>query len=116
MLTIDGEYKSFDTDLSDLARADVDCFCLFDGTAYFVTGAWLFPAEIGIGKFQPYARYTKNKPSYDDDSDLYELGVNYIIKGHDAKINASYTNGDANLSGSPGLDGGALVIGVQLQI
>lgn len=117
VLTIDGEYKSFDTDLSDVARADVDCFCLFDGSAAFVTGAWLFPAEIGIGKFQPYARYTKNKPSsYADESDIYELGVNYVIKGHDALINANYTNGDANASGSPGLDRGALVIGVQLQI
>jgi hypothetical protein len=118
VLTVEGEYKWFDTDLSDLARADADCFCLFDGTSWFTTGAWLFPAEVGIGKFQPYLRYTRNDPKdYADDSDLYELGLNYVIKNHDAKLNANFTRGDANVSGSPTDDKRlSFTIGVQVQI
>lgn len=117
VLTVDAEYKIFDADLSDAARANPACFCLFDGTSYLATAAWLFPAEVGIGKFQPYVRYTRNEPDgYSDNSDLYELGVNYVIKGHDAKINVNYTNGDANLTGAPGSDRDAFTVGVQIQI
>jgi hypothetical protein len=117
VLTIDAEYKVFDAQLSDTARLDPACFCLFDGTSYLATAAWLFPAEIGMGKFQPYVRYTRNEPDdYADESDLYELGVNYVIKGHNAKVNLNYTNGDANLTGTPGADADAITLGVQLQI
>lgn len=117
VLTIDAEYKVFEDDLSAAARANPECFCLFDGTSYLATAAWLFPAEIGIGKFQPYVRYTRNEPDdYADESDLYELGLNYVIKGFNAKINVNYTNGDANLTGSPGPDSDAITVGVQLQI
>lgn len=122
VLTVEGEYKWFDTDLSDLARADLDpddeCFCLFDGTSWFATGAWLFPAEVGIGKFQPYLRYTKTNPSsYADDSDLTELGLNYVIKSHNAKLNVNFTQGDADASGTPGPEEVlSFTIGAQLQI
>ena len=124
VMTIDGEYKVFDTDLSSAARmAAGDCFCLFDGDSWFGTFAWLFPAEVGIGKFQPYVRYTSTSPDdYADDSDLLELGLNYVIRSHNAKVTLSYTNGDANLTGEPGeagspfQDGSAILLGAQVQI
>ena len=120
VLTIEGEYKSFNADISDAARAGLDgpCFCLFDGSSWFGTVAWLFPQEVGIGKFQPYIRYTNNDPSdYAKSSDLTELGLNYVIKGHDAYVNLNFTRGDAWLTGEPrDEDRTTMTVGVQVQI
>jgi Phosphate-selective porin O and P len=116
VLTVEGEYKVFDLDLSDTASADPGCFCLFDGDSYFVTGAYLFPQDVGFGKFQPYLRYTENSPDNDSDSDLTEIGVNYVIKSHNARLNFNFTTGDANSTGLPGPDVEAFSIGAQVQL
>jgi hypothetical protein len=114
-VTIEAEYKKFDADVSPLALADPDCFCLFDGDSYFVTAAYLF-AGNGKVKYQPYIRYVSNNPDNGLDSDLKEIGLNMIINGHDAKLNINYTSGDANLTGLPGPDVDTLFFGVQIQI
>ena len=118
VLTLEGEYKSFSADLVPEAMADSTCFCLFSGESYFLTAAYLFPQEVGLGKFQPYVRYTSNMPDFDamEDSDLSEVGLNYIISGHNLRLNVSYTTGDANLTGAPGADVSGLLIGLQIQI
>jgi len=115
--TVEAEYKMFDAQVAPLAAVDPTCFCLFDGNAYFVTAAYLFGGG-GTVKWQPYVRYTSNEPdgAAPLDSDLAELGLNMIIKGHNARMNLSYTSGDANLTGSPGADVGSLQFGVQIQI
>jgi hypothetical protein len=116
VLTIEGEYKTFDADLTVTARADPTCFCLFDGDAYFVTAAVLLPGN-GAGRFQPYFRLTSNEPSGGaPDSDLTEVGVNYIIDGHNLRLNLNWTSGDANLTGFKGADVDSISIGVQIQI
>jgi len=116
VLTIEGEYKEFDVDLTAGMVTDPSCFCMFDGSTYFGTVAWLFSSEIGWGKFQPYLRYTKNEPDeFYDSSDLTEFGVNYVISGHNALLNFNYRDGDANLTGVPGSDVNAITLGVQLQ-
>ena len=51
-----------------------------------------------------------------DDSDLSEVGLNYIINGHNLRLNVNYTTGDANLTGAPGADVSGLSIGLQIQI
>ena len=118
VLTLEGEYKSFSADLVPEAMADSTCFCLFSGESYFLTAAYLFPQQVGLGKFQPYVRYTSNMPDFDamEDSDLSEVGLNYIISGHNLRLNVSYTTGDANLTGAPGADVSGLLIGLQIQI
>ena len=118
VLTLEGEYKLFSADVTAAAMADPTCFCLFDGDAFFVTAAYLFPQEIGIGRLQPYFRYTENMPDFDgmDDSDLSEVGVNYIISGHNLRLNANFTTGDANLTGFAGPKVDGFSIGVQIQI
>jgi len=118
-LTIEGEYKIFDAETSAVALADPSCFCMFDGDAFFVSAAYLLPKKIGIGQFQPYVRYVKNNPdgsNFGRDSDLYELGTNYIISGHNARLNFNYTSGDASLTGRAGPDVNAFSIGVQFQL
>jgi hypothetical protein len=114
--TIEGEIKSFDAAVAPLAAASSDCFCLFDGDAYFVTAAYLFPGSSTV-RWQPYVRFTSNEPDgTTPDSDLTELGLNMIIKGHNARMNLNWTSGDANLTGAPGADVDSLSFGVQIQI
>ena len=114
-VTIEAEYKMFSADLTPGALASPGCFCLFDGDAYFVTAAYLFPGS-GTMKWQPYIRYTSNEPDSGADSDLAELGLNMILRGHNARLNVNWTSGDANLTGSPGADVDTLSFGVQIQI
>lgn len=119
VVTIEAEYKDFDSDFTPASAAPVagdPTFALFDGDSYFITGAYLFSNKTGDGQFQPYVRYTENNPSDASSSDLLELGLNYIIRGHNARLNVNYTSGDANLTGLPGIDNDALLFGVQLQI
>ena len=122
VITVEGEYKNFDTDLSDAALADASCFCLFSGDAVMGTALYMFPNEVGIGKFQPYVRYTKNDPDESDDRDEIEAGVNYIIDGHNARISAFYQYGDIATKGlnytpsAAGDDVSAIKIGVQIQL
>ncbi|MEO8465139.1 MAG: porin [Gammaproteobacteria bacterium] len=113
--TVEAEYKKFNADLTPAAKASAGCFCLFDGTSYFVTAAYLLPSA-GKMKWQPYIRHTSNEPSTGASSDLNELGLNMIMRGHNARMNVSYTDGDANLSGAAGTDAHTLSFGVQIQI
>ena len=115
-VTVEGEYKIFDSDPSAAALADPTCFCLFDGDSYFITAAYLFGDQVGWGRIQPYVRYNSNKPDSAPNSDLTEIGVNYIIKGHDLRLNLNFTDGDANITGMRGSDVNAFSIGVQIQI
>ena len=114
--TFEGEYKFFDSELTPAALSDPSCFCLFDGDAYFIAGAYLFGQAVGPGRFQPYIRRTSNKPDSGPHSDLNEVGLNYVINGHNLKLNLNYSDGDANLTGMPGPDVNALTFGVQIQI
>jgi len=116
VLTLEGEYKDFDADWTPATiPAGGNSFGLFDGDSYFATAAYLFPAQVGPGRLQPYLRFVENHPDDAADSDLAELGVNYVIAGHNARLNFNYSSGDANISGYPGADVDTVSFGVQLQ-
>ena len=77
------------------------CFCAFNGQSYTMYGLYLFPQEVGIGKFQPYGRYTFIQPDTvtsvsSSNRDEIELGTNYVISGFNARISAFYTYGNFN--------------------
>ncbi len=116
VLNIEAEYKNFDADYTN-ATVPVGggCFCLFKGDSYFATAAFLFPTPAGPGKFQPYVRYVSNKPDDAVKSDLTEVGLNYVISGHKARLNLNYSSGDANISGYAGKDTDTFAVGAQLQ-
>lgn len=116
VLTVEAEYKDFDADFT-LASPPIggNCFCLFDGDSWFASAAFLFPAEMGPGKLQPYLRYVENNPSDAAATDLTEIGVNYVISGHSARLNLNFSDGDANISGYPAPDSKRISAGVQLQ-
>ena len=121
VLTIEAEYKEFDADYT-VATAPADlgtsgCFCLFDGGSSFLTVGYMFPAEFGVGKIQPYVRIVENSPSDGDSSDLTEFGINYIISGHNARLNVNFSSGDATISGYKAADDvDTISFGAQVQI
>lgn len=77
-----------------------------DGDALLALVGYMFPTEVGIGKFQPHVRYQE----FEDDSQ-YDVGVNYIINGHNAKISLVYSLIDPDL----GDDASQIVLGTQFQ-
>lgn len=117
VVTVEAEYKSFDADYTVASQpVGGDCFCLFDGESAFATAAYLFPSNVGPGKFQPYLRLVENSPSDADSSSSTELGLNYVVNGHNTRVNLSYVSGDANASGYAGADVDVLSLGMQVQL
>ena len=101
VLTANAEYKRYWT--QDLAAfGNADCFCMFNGTS--VTGyvLYMFPQEVGIGKFQPYGRYTYIDSVFQSKHDEFEAGVNYIISGFNARISAWARTGTSASNNGPG--------------
>ncbi|MDH4237813.1 MAG: hypothetical protein OEV17_11265, partial [Nitrospira sp.] len=67
-----------------------------------VYGLWLIPQEVGIGRFQPYVRYTSVSPIYGNNRNEWEPGINYVISGHNARVSAFYRYGDLQNFGPAG--------------
>lgn len=108
VFTLNGEYKQFYANYNTAAFADPDCFCIFDGKSWTVTGLYLIPAKIGIGQFQPYGRFTSVQPDNSSNREEIEGGVNYVIDGFNARISAYYQHGDLFTKGlnyAPGVTG-----------
>ncbi|UJP04439.1 MAG: hypothetical protein LZF61_06020 [Nitrosomonas sp.] len=122
VLTANGEYKQFYANYSTAAFNDRDCFCMFDGKSWTVTGLYMFPSKVGIGYFQPYGRFTSVQPNHSSNREEVEAGVNYIIDGFNARISAYYQHGDLLMKGlnyAPNVTGQALdvfKVSFQLQI
>lgn len=127
VVTVEAEYKVFDTGLNKAALADgakkegATCFCLFDGDSWTATALYLFPKKMGIGKLQPYLRYTSVSPDNSTERDEWGIGLNYIISGHNARVSVMYQHGDIRTKGLgyvPGVTGdevAAFKIAVQFQ-
>ncbi len=86
-----------------------------DGTGYFVLGAYLFPGKVGMGQFQPVARYQSLDISGGNQTTNWEVGTNYIIDGHNARLSLVYGNTEVD-AGATNSSSNALQIGLQMQI
>ncbi len=106
VVSLEGAYYDYDLDNATVTGS------LIDGNGYFVLLSYLFPQRIGIGRFQPQFRYQDLDNDAGPDVDQWELGVNYIIDGHNARISALY--GQTDPSGRS--DSDFFQIGLQLQI
>jgi hypothetical protein len=122
-ITLDGEYKHFSSDYDSAAFTDgTGNFGMFDGDSFSVVGLYLFPQTVGVGQFQPYVRYTGVYPDGSSDRDEFEVGLNYVVDGHNARISLFYQYGDIATKGlnyAPGVSGddiSAIKLGLQLQI
>lgn len=114
--TLEGAYYEYKANVADAV--------IIPGKAYLVGAAFLFPAKVGWGQFQPFYRYQSLKP---DSSVLpgtpemkkHDFGVNYIIKGPNAKISLQYSKAENYNYGfagpsAPGTERDQFVIGAQL--
>jgi len=124
--TMEGAYYKVDTqntlDSYCSVAATADCWggAVAQGTSHLGTVAFLFPKKIGWGKVQPFYRYQDFKPDGVDSgtglgqtvrSQKNDVGFNYVIKGHDARISVVYEQ--TNKQGAPSIN--AFIIGGQLQ-
>ena len=102
VFTFNGEFKRFFANYGvPAATGDPLCFCTFNGHSWTVYGMYLIPQEIGIGRFQPYIRFTSIDPRYGNMRQEWEPGINYVISGHNARVSAFYRYGDLMSSGGP---------------
>ena len=112
VITINAEYKQYFANynkavaFSGAGATANGCFCMFDGYSYTGYILYLFPKEIGIGKFQPYTRFTWIQPNAIPGSEgrnlnrkETEAGVNYVISGHNARVSAFWQYGDLATKG-----------------
>lgn len=122
VITFNAEYKRFWADYNALAFASTDCFCMFRGQSWTMYGLYLIPHKVGIGRFQPYGRFTSVQPTNSSKREEIEGGVNYVIDGHNARISAFYQHGDLFTKGlnyAPGAIGRKVdkfTVAFQLQI
>jgi hypothetical protein len=65
-----------------------------DGSGYLAEGGFLFGKPLGIGKLQPYFRYQDFQ-----DANVLDTGLNYIIRGHSARLSAFWTQADSSVPG-----------------
>jgi hypothetical protein len=125
VVTVNGEFKRYwaqnlaaftDASSGSINSAGVGsaCFCTFAGTSWTGYVLYLFPHEFGIGKFQPYGRYTGQNSEFAHVREEFELGLNYVIAGHNARISTYWRTGNVgntstyngqNLNYSPGSTG-----------
>ena len=101
VITVNAEYKRYWAQ-NLAASGNADCFCLFSGTSFTAYALYLFPNEVGIGRFQPYGRYTFVNSVHTSALDEFEGGLNYVINGHNARISTFWRHGTLNPAGGPG--------------
>ena len=102
-VTLEGAYYQYDG-LGGLGGDESE--------GYFVLAGFLFPQEIGPGRLQPVIRYTEGEVTDGAEGDISEFNLNYIIKGHNARISAAYQDRNDELFS----DNDTFVLGLQLQM
>jgi hypothetical protein len=75
------------------------------GKAYLAQAGYLIAPMVGPGQFQPMVRFQE----FEGDS-ILDAGVNYVIRGHSARISATYSRVD-----SAGSQSGRFTLGTQFQ-
>lgn len=107
--TLEGAYYNYDN--ASLAP---------EGNGYFVVASYLLADKIGgeklKGQLQPLVRYQsfKNKGTATGTHSRYDIGLSYIIDGHNARITADYFKDKPATAGAVKVDG--FQIGLQFQL
>jgi len=119
VVTVEAEYAHYDAPRFGYGspRGTATPYDKSDG--FYLLGAYLFPVEVGIGKFQVLAKYAKAKYDYatlaDVDQDTLEVNFNYIIKAFNARISAFYIDSKFSPAGG-GVTPDSKQYGVGLQV
>jgi hypothetical protein len=121
VVTLEGAYYQYHgdgvADCSFTTNDTANACSISLGNAYLVGAAYMFAPKIGWGQFQPYFRYQRFDPEPSTESAAsisertYDIGVNYVIAGPNAKIAANYTLDQKAHSA----DNDTFILGVQVQ-
>ena len=111
VFTLEGAYYVYDTD--GIVTTGPFGNGLADGESFFVLTSYLINHKVGIGKFQPVFRYQEFDHDGGPNVTEWSAGTNYIIKGHDARLSALYSETDTGIAGEDTVQ--RFVSGVQLQ-
>ncbi len=109
VFTFNAEYKRYWAGNLQ-SYSDANNYPIFAGTSVTAYALYLFPHEVGIGRFQPYGRYTFVNGVHSNAVEEYEAGMNYVISGHNARISTYWRHG--NLSPSVANNGNAAMSGI----
>jgi len=102
VITVNAEYKRYwGNNLASFTDAGTNNFPIFSGTSFTAYALYLFPNEVGIGRFQPYGRYTFVNSVHTSALDEFEGGLNYVISGHNARISTFWRHGSLAPTGGP---------------
>ena len=117
--TLEGGYYVYSLEKLD-AGVGTNAGGLEAGKSKLVTAAILFPQKVGWGQFQPFIRYQKfdrtaMSASPNTSNTGPDYGVNYIIKGFNAKVSAVYTQLEDTSRPAASQKRDQFVLGVQLQ-
>ncbi|MBI1175716.1 MAG: hypothetical protein GC139_10700 [Sideroxydans sp.] len=89
---------------------------LVAGKAYLATAAYLFPQQVGVGKFQPFVRLQNFKRDVSQTTNKQsDIGVNYVMDGHNARISAVYSKLSDNRLAAALVNRNQFVLGYQFQ-
>jgi len=118
-VTLEGAYYDYGTD----SRFDVapgfggssgtsNVGGIAKGTGVLVGAAYLFPGKMGVGMLQPAVRFQLFENDLTGvETRSYDVGVNYIIDAHNARLSLNYSVDDTSIG--PNMD--KIILGVQLQ-
>ncbi len=108
--TLEGAYYHYDNDHK-----------VPQGKGFFVLVSYLLPMKIGTpsfqGQLQPMVRYEKfeNNGLTTGNNDQIDVGLSYIINGHNARITANYFK-DKDKTSTTTLDINGFQLGLQFQL
>jgi hypothetical protein len=129
-VTLEGAYYDTDTDDTvDTGNGEKNTGGLTQGKSYLLGAGYLFPQKVGWGQFQPYVRFQKfdrdevegtggpaAPQQFGADSKQFDIGVNYVIAGPNAKISATYSKNEFEVDNiDDDSDYNTFIIGAQLQ-
>jgi hypothetical protein len=62
-----------------------------DADFFYIQAGYYFNAPVAVGNIQPYFRYETVSVEQKDNTGIFSGGLNYYLKGHNAKISLDYT-------------------------
>jgi hypothetical protein len=118
VISVEAEYAKYDG-LGGYPSPIPAAYDSSDG--YYLLGAYLFPAQIGIGQLQVLGKWAEATFDYangfDVDQTTIELDLNYIIKEFNARISLFIIDVDMSpTSVFVRPDGTTMGLGLQVQI
>jgi Phosphate-selective porin O and P len=114
VVTVEAEYGVYDG-LGGYGTPLTGSYEKSDG--FYLLGAYLFPAEVGIGKFQVLGKFGETTYEFaagDVDQETLELNLNYIMKGFNARAFLFYI--DSSWDPDLGADVTQMGLGLQVQL